>query len=166
MNLAKRAVLILAVLIGCVGCDQVTKSAARSFLPAAQTWSFAGDSVRLQLAHNSGAFLSLGASLPERLRTGLFSLGVGCLLLCLLGYGLFARGTDVPGTIGLALIVGGGFSNLADRLLHGGYVIDFLNLGIGGMRTGIFNLADVAISAGAVLLLVNGFVRNRAAEAS
>jgi signal peptidase II len=166
VSAAKRAVLILAVLLCCVGCDQATKSVAQSLLPAGSAWSFAGDSVRLQLAHNSGAFLSLGAALPEPWRSGLFSLGVGCVLLCLLGYSLFGRGHDLPGTIGMALIVGGGFSNLADRLLYGGYVVDFLNLGVGGLRTGIFNLADVAITVGAVLLLCGSFAGTKSAEAT
>jgi signal peptidase II len=157
MKLAQRALLLLAILIGCVGCDQVTKSAAKAFLPAAQVRSFAGDSVRLQLAHNTGAFLSLGASLPEHVRAGLLSFGVGCVLLGLLAYALFARNLDLPGTIALAMIVGGGASNLADRLMYGGYVVDFLNLGIGGLRTGIFNVADVAITAGTLWLLLNSF---------
>jgi signal peptidase II len=45
-------------------------------------------------------------------------------------------------------------SNLVDRLLYGGRVTDFLNVGIGSLRTGIFNLADMAILAGALLLVL------------
>ncbi|HXC20398.1 MAG TPA: signal peptidase II, partial [Steroidobacteraceae bacterium] len=57
--------------------------------------------------------------------------------------------------IALALIAGGGISNLIDRLLYGGRVTDFLNVGIGSLRTGIFNVADMAILAGALLLILN-----------
>ena len=53
-----------------------------------------------------------------------------------------------------SLIFAGGASNLADRLLYDGYVVDFINIGIGSFRTGIFNIADVAITAGVVILLL------------
>lgn len=55
--------------------------------------------------------------------------------------------------LALSLFIGGGTSNLLDRLLHGGYVVDFINIGIGPVRTGIFNVADVAISLGMILLV-------------
>lgn len=56
--------------------------------------------------------------------------------------------------VGLSLICGGGVSNLLDRVMFGGTVVDFVMLKLGGYRTGVFNLADVAISLGAVLVLV------------
>jgi signal peptidase II len=62
-------------------------------------------------------------------------------------------------TLGMALIWGGGVSNFADRILSDGRVVDFLNLGIGSLRTGIFNVADVAIMAG-VGLLILAWTRN------
>ncbi|HEX8522706.1 MAG TPA: signal peptidase II, partial [Tepidisphaeraceae bacterium] len=55
--------------------------------------------------------------------------------------------------VGLTLVAAGGVSNLADRIAHGS-VIDFLNVGIGSLRTGIFNLADMAIMAGMAMLLL------------
>lgn len=45
-------------------------------------------------------------------------------------------------------------SNLVDRLLYHGHVVDFLNMGIGSLRTGVFNLADVCIMAGAMIFAV------------
>ena len=70
MSITKRIVLIFIVLVSCVGCDQATKSIAQSFLSETEVWSFLGDTVRLQLAHNHGAFLSLGDSLPHAWRDG------------------------------------------------------------------------------------------------
>ena len=55
----------------------------------------------------------------------------------------------------MALIAGGGTSNLLDRIMDGGRVTDFLNVGIGSLRTGIFNFADMAILAGAILVIVS-----------
>jgi signal peptidase II len=62
------------------------------------------------------------------------------------------RGSGPP-IVGLALIFAGGASNLLDRVAHGS-VIDFMNVGVGPLRTGIFNVADVAIMAGVALLLL------------
>ena len=55
--------------------------------------------------------------------------------------------------LGLALFVAGGASNWIDRLARG-FVVDFLNVGVGPVRTGIFNVADVAIMAGAAIMLI------------
>jgi signal peptidase II len=55
--------------------------------------------------------------------------------------------------ISLTLIFSGGISNFYDRASNNGAVIDFLNVGIGSLRTGIFNVADMAIMLGVFLLL-------------
>ena len=113
----------------------------------------------MQIAHNHGAFLSLGATLPEFWRLALFAVSVGILLLGLLAYVLLAKSIHAYVIVACALFFAGGISNLTDRLLYGGYVVDFINLGVGSLRTGIFNVADVFISAGVVVLLVNGLRR-------
>jgi signal peptidase II len=56
----------------------------------------------------------------------------------------------------VALFVAGGASNLLDRILYG-TVIDFMNVGIGPLRTGIFNVADMAIMLGAGILVLEGY---------
>ena len=58
--------------------------------------------------------------------------------------------------VGLVLFLAGGLSNLVDRIALGS-VIDFLNVGIGPIRTGIFNVADVAIMLGIALLAVDHY---------
>ena len=58
-------------------------------------------------------------------------------------------------TATLALIVAGGLGNLYDRVFEGGAVTDFLNVGVGPLRTGIFNVADVAIVAGVLLMMLS-----------
>lgn len=91
MGITKRCFVILILLVGCVGCDQTTKSVAQSYLSQTGTMSLLGDTVRLQLAFNSGAFLGLGASLPEFWRYAVFNVCVVILLLGLLGYALFSK---------------------------------------------------------------------------
>ena len=56
--------------------------------------------------------------------------------------------------LGLLLVASGGLGNLLDRLLNKGAAIDFLNIGIGSIRTGIFNVADVLIIGGAILFML------------
>lgn len=160
MATAKRLTLILLVLVACVACDQTTKAYASAHLSLTHTWSFLGDTLRLQLAHNQGAFLGMGASLPVVWRKALLLSGIGVVLLALLGYAVFSRSTSTLMTLSLALVFSGGASNLADRIINGGYVVDFLNIGIGPLRTGIFNVADVAITTGIVILLA-GMLRKQ-----
>jgi signal peptidase II len=149
-----RFLIVTLTLLSCVGCDQVSKSAARSLLTSGITESFFAGALRLQLVQNPGSFLSLGASLPEPVRFILFIGAVGLLLLGILYAALFAKRLDFGRSIALALLAGGGLSNLLDRLIYAGRVTDFLNIGIGALRTGIFNLADMAIIAGAALLVL------------
>ena len=155
MRSGKRIVLIVAVLIACVGCDQTTKSAAKSYLPETTTWSYLGDTIRLRVVHNEGGFLSLGASLPPAWRQWIFLIGAAAALLALCAYVLFSRSVSTAEVIGFALLFAGGAGNLVDRALHDGKVVDFINLGIGPLRTGVFNVADVAVTAAAVVLLAS-----------
>lgn len=148
MKTIKKNLLILFVLFGCVGCDQISKEIARHALAEAGILRFLGDILRLQYAENSGAFLSLGATIPAHLRALIFICLVGAGLLGLLLYLLTARRMTLPTTMALSLVLAGGLGNLLDRIFHDGRVVDFLNLGIGSLRTGIFNVADVAITAG------------------
>jgi signal peptidase II len=162
MRSIPRFIVVMLTLSCCVGCDQVSKSAARTMLHSGVTESLFSDSLRLQLTENPGSFLSLGASLPEHLRFTLFTAAVAVILVGLVCAALFARRLSTARFVALALVAGGGISNLIDRLLYDGRVTDFLNVGIGSVRTGIFNLADMAILAGALLLVL----RMRAATSS
>lgn len=153
MRILKRLLLIVAILASCVGCDQATKSVAKSRLSEVQAVTYLGGTIRLQIAKNYGAFLSFGASMPQTQRTAILSAGVAVVLVALLAYCLASTQSNPIVVPTLAMIVGGGVSNLLDRLFYGGYVVDFLNLGIGPVRTGIFNVADVFIVTGVLLLL-------------
>jgi signal peptidase II len=157
MRSIPRFFAVMITLCCCVGCDQVSKSAARALLASGVTESLFADSLRLQLVQNPGAFLSLGDSLPEQLRFTLFTAAAALLLIGLVCASLFARRLKPARVIPLALVAGGGISNLIDRLVFDGRVTDFLNVGIGSFRTGIFNLADMAILAGALLLILGRY---------
>ena len=136
---------------GTIGCDGVTKHLATEKLAGLPAQSFFADTIRLSYAENTGGFLSLGETLPEWARTTLFTLATGALLGVLVAVATRA-GWQRWRTIALSLFVAGGFANWIDRL-GDGRVVDFLNIGIGSIRSGVFNVADVAIMVGAALFL-------------
>ena len=149
----KHLVLGGVILLGCVGCDQATKSLARDFLQHHAAVSFLGDTVRLQYAENPGAFLSLGASLPHAWGTTLFTVGGSLLVIAVALYAFLTLKAGWLRMVAVSLICAGGIGNIADRVRYGGYVVDFLNVGLGPLRTGIFNVADMALMAGVALLI-------------
>jgi signal peptidase II len=152
MRNGKRRVLMLLTVLLCVGCDQAAKEIAGLYLPKAKALSFAGDMVRLDYTENRGAILSFEYCLPEKWRGPTLTVAVATFLGLLMGYLLFASALRPLTVTALSLICGGALSNLLDRAAFGGSVVDFLSLGWGGFRTAIFNVADVAIVAGTVLL--------------
>jgi signal peptidase II len=148
-----RSVVFLATLLASAGCDQAAKHVAREVLAGSPAVSLAADTVRFELALNPGGFLSFGAGLPEEIRSLFFLVVVplGLLLSCV----LLLRAGPLPGAalVGLGLVAGGGIANWIDRLVAGA-VTDFVSLGLGGLRTGIFNVADVSVLAGVAALLL------------
>ena len=142
-----------------IGCDRVTKHVASTTLAGMPGRSFLADTVRLEYVENTGGFLSLGANLPPSTRTAVFTIGTGLVLLVLLGAAIKFKLQGWP-LLGLTLFLAGGMSNWVDRAVHGS-VVDFINVGLGPLRTGIFNVADVAIMLGAAMLFVSELSRGR-----
>jgi signal peptidase II len=155
MSAIRRLAITLATLIACVGCDQSTKHVAKQLLQGRETISVMGDVLRLGYAENVGGFLGIGAALPEHLRIGVFLLLAALSLTALLAYAVMRRNIDLTHRLAVTLVVGGGIGNVIDRIVNHGGVVDFLNVGIGSLRTGIFNVADMAIVLGAAVLLLS-----------
>ncbi len=145
--------ITLAVVLACAGCDQATKRLAESALSGVAPITYLGGIVRFELITNPGAFLSLGASLPAHIRGPLFQFGVPVLLGLLLLWQILSQEVSRLQMLGFAMVIGGGVGNLIDRFTNHGGVVDFVSLGLGPIRTGIFNVADVAVMAGVALVL-------------
>ena len=143
------------VLATCVGCDHASKRAAEALLAGSAGLALAGDTVQFRIASNPGAFLSLGAELPEPVRQ-VFLLGLVPFLIALvcLYFATSVRASRAQ-WLALALLSGGGIGNWLDRVLHAGAVTDVVSIGLGSFRTGVFNLADLAVVAGVCILLVS-----------
>jgi signal peptidase II len=135
----------LAALV--VVLDQLTKAWLTSFLAPGQMVSIVGDYVRLVHGQNNGALFGLFRE--SALLFGIVSLGVIALIV-----GYHARGgRSMYLSITRGLLLGGALGNLLDRFRLG-YVVDFVDLGVGNFRWYTFNVADAAISLSLVLLVL------------
>ena len=132
--------------------DQWTKVLVREHVGAPRT--YANGLVTLLRTENTGAFLSIGADLPDSVRTLVFGGFVAVMLvvftIAVIRGSIWRRGD----TVAAAMVIGGGFGNLLDRILRTGHVTDFLYLEAGPLHTGVFNVADMAITFGVVWLIL------------
>ncbi len=143
--------VVLFVLAATLILDQATKNWAKASLRSHDAIEYANGMFRLEYAENPGAFLGLGGGMSADLRFWIFTVLVA-LFLVFAAATLFRLQSDRFQQLGLALLVGGGLGNLWDRLLYQ-RVVDFMNMGLGELRTGIFNFADFAIVVGICLMV-------------
>ncbi len=158
----RRRWLLFGVLVAAgILLDQGSKALARAYLTDRPPLTLLSGLVRLEYAENPGAFLGLGASLPPELRVLLFGVFASLLLVGMILYLLTTPEISSPELIAGSLVVSGGLGNLIDRALYQGRVIDFLHFDFGLVRTGILNVADLAITFGALWLLLASLHRER-----
>ncbi|MBS1961494.1 MAG: signal peptidase II [Bdellovibrionales bacterium] len=145
-------------IIGVIAIDRWTKVLAIDHIKDHPPRIYFGDFFRMEYAENPGAFLSLGAGLSADTRFWVFAVAVAAFLLGATWVLFRERKLDRITAFSLSVIIGGGVGNLIDRttrMNHG--VVDFLNMGFGNFRTGIFNVADMAIMLGVILLAWKSF---------
>jgi signal peptidase II len=150
----RRFGLVVLILVSCAGCDRVTKHLAREWLAPSPPISVLNDFLRFEYVENAGAFLGLGSSMPTEVRFVLFVILTSVILALTLAFIARVDDLGLGPLIGLSLVAGGGVGNLIDRIINDGAVTDFMRLRIGSFGTGIFNLADVAIVVGVVMILL------------
>ena len=144
-----RWAVFIGVAVGVVVLDQFSKAWlvwSFSALDAGQTIQILGDYLRLIFSQNSGALF--GIFRDQALVFGVVSLGVVSLIVWYHG----RSGRSLYLSIALGLLLGGALGNLIDRFRLG-YVVDWIDMGIGSLRFWTFNVADAAVST-AILLLV------------
>jgi signal peptidase II len=157
-----RLVLLGALMVCSVGCDQATKAIANAAIGTGPSLSYFGDTVRLTYAENPGGFLSVGADLPPSVRSWLFGIAPAVVVVGLLVPLLRNHSLGRWEVVALGLIVSGAVGNLIDRLVLGA-VRDFVTVGIGPLRTGVFNVADLSVTIGVTLFC---FILTRAKPAA
>jgi signal peptidase II len=149
-----KALVALLIVLAAAGWDQATKSLARARLEGRPPVTLVDRIVVLSYVENEGAFLSLGAQLPRPARMAAFIAFPVIILVWMIVFLVRRQGIGWGALAGFSLIVGGGAGNLFDRLVRDGRVGDFIMVGIGGIHSGIFNFADLAVMAGCVVLLL------------
>ncbi len=147
--------LFLALAATVFVLDQVTKALLVSILPAeGQRLPVIGDLVRLVNSRNSGALFGLFQD--QALLFGLVSIGVVGLIVWYHG----SSGRNTLLSLALGLLLGGALGNMFDRLRLG-YVVDFVDVGLGDLRFYTFNVADSAITCSILLLLASALLPGR-----
>lgn len=142
--------LFVALALAVFAADQVVKSWIVANLTVGRPVEVVGDYVRLNLSHNTGALFGL-----FREQAPIFAV-FSVVVIGLIVWYQARVGRSLLATLALGLLLGGAFGNLADRLQYG-YVVDFVDAGIGTLRWYTFNVADAAISCSILLLLVLAF---------
>ncbi len=142
-----RWVLFAGIAIAVVVIDQLAKSWITANLDPGEGMIVLGDWLRFVHGQNSGILFGL---LPQSAPIfAIVSLGVTALIV----YYHRRAGHGILVTVALGLLLGGAIGNLLDRLNHG-YVVDFVDMGIGSWRFYTYNIADACITTAILLLLV------------
>lgn len=138
-----------------ISCDRVTKDLAKEHLMNKADISYFHNTVRLSYVENTGAAMSLGDNLPK---------AAGFVVLCLLPLVFLllvsayvishSKEMSFIKMFSFSLLIAGGLGNVIERIFYNRHVTDFMNIGISNIRTGIFNFADVCVTAGAIGLLL------------
>jgi signal peptidase II len=140
--------LFWIVLASVIGLDVVTKLAAVATLSRFPL-PVLGDWVTLQLVYNPGAAFGIHVGGASR---WVFT---GLALIALVVLGLMVRQTRPEQRLrlmALGLVCGGAIGNLIDRIRNARGVVDFIDVGVGAYRWPTFNVADIAVTSGAVVL--------------
>ncbi len=154
-----RRIALLFLIFVVVVADQWTKAIARLILVPGEP--LAVGPLAFMITKNRGAFLSLGSNLPAHLRVTIFDVLVSIVLVVaatILFRGMLSRMSE---RIAVALLIGGGIGNLIDRVRFRGLVTDFMVLSAGPLHTGVFNIADTAITTGVIWLVASWIVERR-----
>ena len=143
--------------------DRITKYVAIEYLKGNEAIRFFNNIFALIYAENTGAFLSLGKNWNVYIKY--FILLIIPIIICIMGllYLMFKETKKYRIIIG-SCIIGGGIGNLVDRLFNNFTVIDFMNFGIGNIRTGILNVADLSVTFGVIVLILFEIILNKDKE--
>ena len=156
----KRNLLITTIVFLSIALDQISKIWVRNNFESYIENSIIGDVFKLIKVENTGAFLGMGSELSETLRILLLIVLPIIVLISITIYTYIDKTLDKISIIGFSLIIGGGIGNIFDRIVYGS-VTDFLYLDFGGIfKTGIFNIADLSVTTGMILILISSFKKN------
>jgi signal peptidase II len=149
-----KLILFLGVLIGVVALDLGTKILVENTFHMYENVNVIGDYVRLTYIHNPGAAFGIQLGPPEYSRFIFLGLSL-VALVALAGMYWVTPANDRVRLSAIALICAGAIGNLLDRVRSEHGVVDFLDVGIGTLRWPVFNVADIAVTTGAIFLALS-----------
>lgn len=149
---ATKALILAGVLVGVLLLDVSTKLLVQQHFYLYQQVDIVGEYVRLTYIHNPGA--AFGIHLGEYSRQIFLVLSL-VALGALVGMYWFTPATDRTRLGAIALICAGAIGNLIDRIRLEAGVVDFIDVGYGTVRWPVFNVADMAVTAGAIVLALS-----------
>ena len=159
LNKKSRYLLITMLVFLSIAFDQISKIWVRNNFESYSEKSIIGDVFTLIKVENTGAFLGMGSELSEIPRILLLIILSVIVLISITLYTYIDKSLDKLSIIGFSLIIGGGIANIFDRIVFGS-VTDFLYINLGGIfKTGIFNIADLSVTTGMILILISSFKR-------
>tara|TARA_B100000965_G_scaffold59552_1_gene45597 strand:- start:1125 stop:1613 length:489 start_codon:yes stop_codon:yes gene_type:complete len=159
LNNKFRHILITLIVLLSISIDQISKIWVRNNFESYNETSIIGDIFTLIKVENTGAFLGMGSELSEIPRVFLLIILPVVVLISITIYTYTDKTLDKISIIGFSLIIGGGIANIFDRIVYGS-VTDFLYINLGGIfKTGIFNIADLSVTTGMILILISSFKR-------
>ena len=154
-----RYILISTIVSVSIALDQFSKVWVRSNFENYSEKNLIGEIFTLIKVENTGAFLGMGSELSEIPRILLLIVLPVVVLISITVYTYIEKTLDKISIIGFSLIIGGGIANIFDRIVYGS-VTDFLYINLGGvLKTGIFNIADLSVTTGMILILISSFKR-------
>jgi signal peptidase II len=151
--------------LGVVVFDQTTKSLIRSALPLYDSRTIIPGLVDLVHVHNAGVAFGLLNDVVHPMRSVLTTLLAVIALVGITYYARHIRDEERLARVGLSFILGGAIGNLADRVRQG-FVVDFVDVYWHQWHFWAFNVADAAITIGAILIFLELLFANRHASHS
>jgi signal peptidase II len=137
--------------------DQLSKVLIRKNIDQYSEIKLIGEYFILTNVENSGAFLGMGSDFSPFIKTIFLLILPIIILVCIMIYVYRDKEIDKISLIGFCFIIGGGIANIYDRIMYGS-VTDFLFIDLGGIfKTGIFNIADLSVTTGMILILLMSF---------
>ncbi|NCP91158.1 MAG: signal peptidase II [Flavobacteriales bacterium] len=161
MKLSRRSLFIILTIILTIAIDQISKILVRAYVIPSEKTNIIGTYFTLHNVENTGAFLGMGSDLSPVLKLILLLI----LPIAVLGFvtvHIFKdKSLDNLSIFAFASIIGGGIANVFDRIVYGS-VTDFFHIDLGGVfRTGIFNMADLSVTTGMIILLLVSFRKKK-----
>ena len=155
---ASRSALLVALTL-LVGCDHATKLAAKTELEGHAPRALIRGVLGLRYTENTDVAFNLLRAVPERVRAPMLVIAGAAAIVALLGFLLLRRSGLGAARVALLLMTAGALGNILDRVVRG-YVVDFVQV----PHWPVFNVADIYVTAGAILLAATSFRRRSEAR--